>query len=120
MPIKDESVYPGGSIKSKEWKAIRAKIIARAHDHCELCFVPNGVEIWRMENGQWVEEIGCAGNVKIVLTIAHINQDPGDNRDCNLLALCQRCHNKIDLPYRKINAAKTNRDKMASGDLIDG
>jgi len=30
--------------------------------------------------------------VEIVITIAHVNQIPGDDRDDNLAALCQFCH----------------------------
>ena len=34
--------------------------------------------------------------VGIVLTIAHVNNTPGDDRDENLLALCQYCHLTMD------------------------
>jgi len=43
---------------------------------------------------------------------------PGDNRAVNLLALCQRCHNRIDQPYRQLNAAQTNRAKKADKDMF--
>ena len=78
------------------WKFIRKDILYRAGNRCELCNSPNGGKQW--ETGS-----------KVVLTIAHINQDINDNRKYNLLALCQRCHNKIDIPYRVINRkAKEN------------
>ncbi len=41
MPISVEKQkpFPGGSINSKEWKAIRAQIQKRAGDACEWCKV---------------------------------------------------------------------------------
>jgi hypothetical protein len=103
MPIKPENKarYPA------DWKAIRARILERAGDRCELCFLPNGGAVARGPDGYPFPPYDTGGKkvVTIVLTIAHINQQPEDNRDVNLLALCQRCHNRIDLPYRTLNAA---------------
>ena len=69
------------------WIIIRAKILARAGNCCELCGAPNYKPHWKTGS-------------KVVLTIAHIDQDKNNNKDWNLLALCQRCHLKIDLPYK--------------------
>ena len=69
------------------WVIIRAKILARAGNCCELCGAPNYKLHWKTGS-------------KVVLTIAHIDQDKNNNEDWNLLALCQRCHLKIDLPYK--------------------
>lgn len=80
MPC-DYSLYP------PNWKAIRKTILERAGNRCELCNCENGQPHWKTK-------------AKVVLTIAHINQNINDNRLYNLLALCQRCHNKIDMPYR--------------------
>lgn len=98
MPIKPENraLYPAN------WKELRAQVLERAEHCCELCFVPNGAIIRRLPMGRWVlvlDERG--GGVRVVLTTAHINQDPTDNRMVNLLALCQRCHLRIDAPYRR-------------------
>lgn len=43
MPIskENEKLYPGGSIRSPEWLAIRAFIRARAGDRCEGCGICN-------------------------------------------------------------------------------
>jgi len=112
MPISKEKkkLYP------KNWKEIRATIIGRADDSCELCGIRNNMLVWRYRFNQarWNVDKGLAelypttfkSPIKSVLTIAHINQDPTDNRDYNLLALCQRCHNKIDMPYRVDNRKK--------------
>ncbi len=39
--------------------------------------------------------------VSIVLTIAHLNHTPGDDRDENLRALCQHCHLHLDRDHHK-------------------
>lgn len=101
MPC-DYKKYP------KNWKEIRARILERAGNMCELCFVPNHTKIIRDSYGQWLfwelqPRIDILKPIKVVLTIAHINQDINDNRRSNLLACCQRCHNRIDLPYRLKN-----------------
>lgn len=100
MPT-DMSRYPAN------WNEIRARILRRAGGQeddprvgarCEWC----GVENYDIRNGS-----------KIVLTIAHINDpDPLNCADDNLAALCQRCHNRHDIPHRKRNRAKTRRGKI--------
>ena len=84
--------------------------------------------MWRPveKDDGWVEKplghsdyaIVWGAPVKVVLTIAHLNQDPSDNRKENLRALCQRCHNVLDLPWRMKNAAMTNAARRA--DESDG
>lgn len=129
MPIKKEnySKYPGGSPNSKEWKALRSRILERELHLCRLCHVGNGWHVWRDESGKWFlfgdpnapERKPGRQPIRIVLTIAHLNQDPSDNRDVNLAALCQRCHNIIDQPHRTKNAAKTRRSKNPTVDIFD-
>ena len=80
MPC-DYSKYP------ENWKEIRKEILKRAGDKCELCGAENGKPHWKTGS-------------KVVLTIAHLDQDRKNNEKYNLRALCQRCHNIIDLPYR--------------------
>ena len=80
MPC-DYSEYP------ENWKEIRKEILARAGNQCELCGAENGKPHWKTGS-------------KVVLTIAHLDQDKENNKKYNLRALCQRCHNIIDLPYR--------------------
>lgn len=36
---------------------------------------------------------------RVVLTVAHLDQDPGNNDRANLAALCQRCHFAHDRPH---------------------
>ena len=109
MPISPENMakYPGGSIRSPEWLAIRERILERAENKCEQCGVENYEIVARSDK-----------EVKIVLTIAHLDGGLEDHTDENLAALCQKCHNILDAPSRAVNAAKTRRSKLAVGDLF--
>ena len=89
MPIKPEKK----KLYSPDWEAISLHIRARAGQKCELCDAVNGKPHW------------CTGSI-VVLTCHHINGDPTDNRRLNILALCQRCHNKLDQPFRHPRKAK--------------
>lgn len=127
MPIKKEQqiLYPGGSIHSAEWKTLRATILLRAGNKCELCGVKNHQLGIRDLDGQfWIEteyanmtpilKSNFSKNAhffKIVLTIAHLDHNPGNNHPANLRALCQRCHNRHDAGYRSENARKTRERK---------
>ena len=114
MPI-DYKDYP------EDWEVISLRIRKeRANDHCEQCGVLNGAMYFRDIDGTirvrneasesteaYVAMIGSR-LVKVVLTVAHLGapkddgspgskHDKHDVRDCNLKALCQRCHLKLDL-----------------------
>ena len=67
----------------KTRQEIRKKVLKRAGNRCELCPAENGKPHWLTKS-------------RVVLTIHHINFNIEDNRMCNLLALCQRCHIKLD------------------------
>lgn len=138
MPIKPDRMasYPGGSIKSPEWLAIRARIQARAGDCCEACGVCNGLIGVRLPDGEFMETPGYReGDMigllvspmffglhmtpapvehifkvfKIVCTVAHRDGELVDHSDANLVFLCQRDHNKLDAPSRAKNAAATRK-----------
>ena len=87
MPIRPEnrSRYP------KNWKQIRANILKRADNSCEFCGVANHSMRMNPKTGK---------DVKIILTIAHLNHIPEDCRPENLRALCQKCHNIYDAKHR--------------------
>ena len=96
MPIKPEL----RKFYGRTWRTIiRPRILERAGNRCELCGVPNGVTVWRLGR-RWMKtrkvRWGNAHLVRIVLTIAHLNHTPGDDRDENLKALCQWCHLNLD------------------------
>lgn len=109
MPISkaNKGKYP----PKKEWLSLRDRILKRADNRCEgspaypRCKAVNGEE--HPETGS-----------KVVLTIAHLDHDPRNNRGDNLRALCQRCHLTHDAPHHARNAAATRRSRKASGDLF--
>lgn len=81
MPIKDRSKYPAN------WAAISAQVRLKADNKCELCGAANG------------HPAPISGK-RVVLTVHHITHNPADNRPVNLIALCQRCHLRLDAPWR--------------------
>lgn len=129
MPIKEENkhLYPSN------WNYIRADILQRAKNKCEICQVDNGKyilrgerhgtevfqdddgAIWRTDNGNrygddYVGEVTSDPNkqfVKIVLTIAHLDHNPQNNCYSNLQALCQLHHLRHDIDHHRQSRRKT-------------
>lgn len=99
MPVSREhmKLYPGGSLRSKEWLAIRARIMSRAGHRCEGTMMFPECRAVHMDTHP---ETGS----RVVLTIAHMDQDRTNNGDDNLRALCQRCHLAWDAPFKRENA----------------
>lgn len=91
MPV-DWKRYP------KDWKAISLDIRERDGWRCKWCGTPNGAH-HPITGG------------KVTLTVAHLNHDTTDNRDDNLVALCNRCHIVYDaaLHARHARATRTRR-----------
>lgn len=102
MPIRPENRdrYP------KDWKLIRAAILQRANNRCEFCGVENHTLRLNPKTGK---------EVKIILTIAHLDHTPENCDPSNLRALCQRCHNTYDAEHRK-QTRKTNTNKANTPD----
>ena len=95
MPIKDKSKYPAN------WAEISKAQRERAGNKCEMCGAVN-------------HEPHPVTKSKVVLTVHHIEwlADPTiNNAYPNLIALCQRCHNRLDLGKRQRNAAATRARK---------
>ena len=111
MPIKDKSKYP------KNWKSLSDYIrFERAGGRCECegeCGLHHGRRCIEKHAGEAYYAKG-----KIVLTVAHLNHNPSDNRLENLKAMCQRCHLRYDTEHHKINSAKTRRAKKNTFELF--
>ena len=115
MPIKKENraKYP------KEWPLISRLIRKyRAGERCECqgeCGQSHGsIGYCTAHNGRRHPITGSL----VVLTVAHIDQDPTNNRESNLLALCQRCHLALDAKPSRAKAAKTRRARKAVRELL--
>lgn len=119
MPV-DYSKYP------PDWHEISYWIrFYRAENHCEFCDVENySIGFW--VDGEFITEqeayeiLRSTGEdlyasipinkkaVRVVLTVAHLDQDITNNEMENLAALCQRCHLNYDRPYN-IRRRRDNR-----------
>lgn len=88
MPI-DYKKYP------QNWEWLSKQIRIRANHQCELCAAPNGEPHWRTGS-------------KVVLTVHHIDFDITNNKPLNLIALCQRCHLRLDI-CKKIEKRKRGK-----------
>jgi hypothetical protein len=93
MPIKDWSRYP------HNWKKISREIRQeRAGNRCEGS--PDYPDC-KAENGQPHPVTGS----RVVLTVAHLDHDPGNCDPENLRCMCQRCHLNYDADHH----ARTRR-----------
>lgn len=113
MPIHPDKMkrYPGGSIRSKEWKEFRNSILDRAGHRCEG--TPHRPEC-RAANGEPHPETMS----KVVLTIAHMDHDESHADPERCRALCQKCHNNWDAPHRALNRYKRKREEQGGRDMF--
>jgi hypothetical protein len=109
MPMDRGKYHP-------EWDRISRTVRTRQNDRCKLCGLQNGVVICRNKmdsqsytfprvlKAEKVIQPGNAGKwsrpIRVILTVHHITGDTRDNRAVNLIALCQRCHLILDLPFK--------------------
>lgn len=136
MPIRPENRnrYPA------DWKEISLRIRAREEQRCKWCKAPNGELIDRSRDGESYmlmcgkvfsatdgeyqgmckgsEWPSCGRLTKVILTVAHLDHTPENCADDNLAALCQRCHNRYDMPMRKAGIAARARAALACADLF--
>jgi len=100
MPIDYKEYHP-------RWHQISLFIRKyRAGWRCEWCGA---------ENGKPHPDTGSA----VVLTVAHIDQDKGNNRFHNLAALCQRCHLNHDRDHHRTKQRRNRAIKKGQPDLFD-
>ena len=135
MPIKPENKlrYP------KNWKEISLRIRARDENKCKFCGIENGKVGWRVPDGTFYTAREFSEDyinpvhekqllkivernqreIKIVLTVAHLDHVPENVDDGNLAALCQRCHLRYDKDQHRANSRKTREKKKGLISLFD-
>jgi len=87
MPMK-RSDYPDN------WEWLSKQVRKRANGQCELCPAEQGKPHWKTGS-------------KVVLTVHHIDGDRTNNSELNLIALCQRCHLRLDQERHIRNRGRT-------------
>jgi len=117
-----------------DWTLISARIkFARAKLRCERCSLKDGEIIIRHKNtsiehvskeriaesNHWaklnkksiLQGYKRSGFTRIVISVAHLNHDESDNREINLLAMCQKCHNMHDRQNNRLRSRTINPDR---------
>ena len=123
MPIRPEerARYP------KNWStAIVPRIRERSGNRCE-CTGECGLNHHYHDEATGLERDRCQAvngkphpttGSKVVLTVMHLNHEPEDCRDENLLHGCQQCHNRYDAPKRRAGIRERARAAMGVPDLF--
>jgi hypothetical protein len=139
MPV-DYSQYP-----DNWFTEIRPAILERAGHKCEQCKVENykiilrgswnGKPAYQDEDGMiydaetseriggdYVGEVDRSGKnrfIKVILTVAHICNDSMCKNLLHLLALCQRCHLRLDIGHHTKNRRANRMKKQGQLDLVN-
>lgn len=115
-----------------DWPAISHRIrFGRAKGRCEGCGRPHGAWVVALPDGGWIDPatgearlysplIRFLGLTRVVLATAHLDHDPANRAEANLMALCQRCHLIHDAPHHFAQRRLTLRARWALADLFDG
>ena len=112
MPV-DYSLYP------PDWKEFSKHIRDdRAGGRCE-CEGECGLHKTTPGPRRCIEKNGYQAKWargKIVLTVAHLCEcDPPCAIEEHVKAMCQRCHNRYDVPLRRQNRSHTNAKRKSRG-----
>lgn len=118
MPIKPENRarYP------KDWKEIVAKVRARSGGRCE-CTGECGLHRTTPGPRRCVERNGTKAqwaNGVVVLTVAHLDHQPENCDLANLKDMCQRCHNRYDVPHRRGTRRRTGEQRTGQRNFLAG
>lgn len=137
MPIRPEMrrFYP------RDWPQISQRVrFERAAGICQGCGRPHGMKIRCLPDGRWFDParntwrngrgrlarwpdlvaIAQIRHTRVVLAAAHLDHNPGNNRQRNLRSLCQRCHMIHDRPHHLAQRHITYLSRRALGDLFLG
>jgi hypothetical protein len=137
MPIRPEM----RGFYAREWPEISRKVrFERGGGVCQCCGRPHGESVRCLPDGRWFDaqrgtwrngrgrlarwpdlvEVTRVRHTRVVLSAAHLDRDPRNNRLRNLKSLCQRCHQIHDRPYHRVQRRLTYLLRRALGDLFLG
>ncbi len=108
-----------------------AEIVRSSVDPARFIVYNRHEAVYTRPDGQWIrlseipDEFDIVKSVTVILTVHHIGApkddgspgDPHDKmdvRDCNLIALCQRCHLLADQPHHIAKRKETYALKRAA------
>ena len=109
MPIRPENrkLYP------PDWPAISRRIrFERAKGQCE--WIDDGLRC-QAKHGHAHPSTGST----VVLTTMHLDHDPTNCDDSNLLAACQQHHNAYDRAHRNETRGRTMRARKNTLEMFD-
>lgn len=138
MPIRPELRH---HYHGPAWRAVRGAVLERAGNACECrgecagrgecpkvhddgrCGAPNSAMVMRVRATPERYVLGVYEHrgtpllppVRVVLTVAHLDHNPGNNDVERLRAFCQLCHLRYDRLEHARNAAATRRRKRSKG-----
>lgn len=110
----DRTKYP------HDWEEISLRIKERAAWRCECSGECGANHYGRCErhHGDNFYLNGAQRKRPVTLTTAHYpDSDPMNCSDDNLLALCERCHLKLDLDHHLKKASATRARKAGAGTM---
>ena len=97
MPIKPENK----ALYGKGWPAFAEKLKENAGWKCQQCGAAHRT-LYRRKDGNYA---------RVILTVAHLDHNPRNNRGNNLRVLCQRCHLAHDQQHHLEQSALTRARK---------
>lgn len=122
-----------------DWPQISHRIrFVRAKGRCEICGRPHRARVPQLPDGRWLDEAswrddrgrkakapppdeaGTARKRFIILQAAHRDHDPTNNRERNLVAVCGRCHLRMDRDEHRRRRRLNWLRRRAIGDLFLG
>jgi hypothetical protein len=124
-----------------DWLEISRRVrFERAGGVCERCGRPHGETVRCLPDGRWfdaarhtwrngrgrparwpdIEEAVEFRQTRVILAAAHLDHDPGNNRQRNLKSLCQRYHMIHDRTHHLARRRITYLLRRALGDLFLG
>lgn len=83
---------PGQGAVAQCWSSVKGD-----GQRWRACGLGGTITRFKLRGQEWEQ----ARRIRVILTLAHLNHVPGDDRDENLKALCQWCHLHYDQLHHK-------------------